>query len=295
MILRPCLLFALVAMWSVCLSAQELLVSGSWLASHLNDPEVTVIHVGSPQDYAEGHIPGARLVRLEDISVTGPNDLRLQLPRVDALREAFGKLGVTDTNRIVLYRAQGALQSVTRVWFTLDYLGLGARAAILDGGFARWQAEGRAVTKDPVAAASATFTPRPRPIQVVSAEWVRMHRADPAVQVIDARAPEFFSGAQKGMMPRAGRVPGAINVPYTSFFDQDGKFRSPDELRTLLRADGKGAQPLRVTYCHIGQQATVAYFAARLLGLDVRLFDGSYQEWSQRTEFPVETDASAGK
>jgi thiosulfate/3-mercaptopyruvate sulfurtransferase len=122
-----------------------------------------------------------------------------------------------------------------------------------------------------------------------------MQRSNPSVLVLDARAPEFYSGAQKGMMSRAGRVPGAVNAPYTSFFDEQGKFRPREQLLRLLRADGTAPQPLRVTYCHIGQQATVPYFASRLLGLEVRLFDGSYQEWSQRTEFPVETDPPSGK
>lgn len=295
MSLRHCLLLFFLIALSSCLPAQDMLVSGSWLADHLSDPEVAVLHVGSPEDYDAGHIPGARLVRLEDISVTGPNELRLQLPRVDALREAFGRLGVTDTNRIVLYRSKGAIQSVTRVWFTLDYLGLGERTSILDGGLPVWQAEGRPVTTAPVTAANTSFTPRPRPIQVASAEWVRMQRSNPSVLVLDARAPEFYRGAEKGMMPRAGRVPGAVNAPFSSFFDEQGKFRSKQELLRLLRADGAAPQPLRVTYCHIGQQATVPYFASRLLGLEVRLFDGSYQEWSQRTEFPVEADSPNGK
>jgi thiosulfate/3-mercaptopyruvate sulfurtransferase len=275
--------------------AEQMLVSTSWLAERLSDPQVVVLHVGTPKDYDEGHIPGARLVRLEDITITDERGLRTQLPRVEALLETFGKLGVTDESRVVVYSANAEIQSATRVWFTLDYLGLSDRISMLDGGLALWQKEARPLSKEAVPAASGGFTARPAPVRVASAEWIRMHLKDPAVLPVDARTPQYYSGADKGMMVRGGRIPGAISVPYSSFFADDGRLKAPEELRRLLKAGTTAQEPVRVTYCHVGRQATVPYFVGRYLGLDVRVFDGSFQEWSQRTEFPVESDSPNGK
>ncbi len=289
-------LIAILLTWLVPLiPAQEMLVSGAWLEERLGDPDVVVLHVGAPADFDEGHIPGARLVRPADISITDTNGLRTELPRVDALRESLGKLGVTDRSMVVVYHVGGAVQAATRVWFTLDYLGLGGRSAMLDGGLALWKKEGRAISKEAVPPAIGSFTPRPAPVKVASAEWIRTHLKDPSVTVVDARTPEYFSGDEKGAMPRAGHIPGALNVPYSSLVDADGRFKSRQELRKILRVGEHRPEPLRVTYCHVGNQASVAYFVARYLGLDVRLFDGSFQEWSQRAEFPVEQGSAESR
>lgn len=287
--MRGLLLFSLVVAASCSAFGQGMLVSGNWLEQHLNDREVVILHVGAQQDYDEGHIPGARLVQLSDISVTDDAGLRLQLPRTELLREALGKVGVTDTSSVVVYHATPAVQSATRVWFTLDYLGMSDRASLLDGGLALWKKEGRALSKEAVAGAGNGPTLRPRPIQVVSAEWMEQHLNDPSVLRLDARTPNFYSGADKGSATRAGHIPGAINTPYLSFFDTEGRLRSREELRSLLHVGSAPPEALRVTYCHIGQQATVPYFVARYLGLDVRLFDGSFQEWSSREALPIET------
>ena len=144
--------------------AQEMLVSGASLEERLGDADLVVLHVGAPADYEEGHIPGALLVRLEDISVTGAGGLRTELPRVDALRETFGKLGVTDRSMVVVYRVGRAVQAAARVWFALDYLGLGGRSAMLDGGLMFWKKEGRAISKEAVPPAIGSSTPRSAPV-----------------------------------------------------------------------------------------------------------------------------------
>ena len=259
-----------------------MLVSTDWLAAHLHDDSLVILHVGSPKDYDAGHIPGARLVTLADISITDDQGLRLQLPPVPALEAAFARLGVTGRSRIIVYAGTESVQSATRVWFTLDYLGLGGRSSLLDGGLALWHSEGKPSTAEAPPPASGSFTPHPSPDRVVTADWVRAHLDDKTVQILDARTPEFYTGASAGNMPRAGHIPGARNVPYPSVFDEHGKLKPEPVLRGML------APRTTVSYCHIGQQATVLYFVARYLGLDARLYDGSFQEWSRRTDLPVQ-------
>lgn len=279
---------------SLALSAApnpSILVSGDWLADHLKDQSLVVLHVGSQKDYEAGHIPGARLVTLNDISITDQRGLRLELPPVSDLEEAFGRVGVSDGARIVVYAGTESLQSATRVWFTLDYLGLGDRAALLDGGLALWRAKGRPLSTGAASVDPRKVTAHPAAKLVVSAEWVRRHLHDRNVQLLDARLPEFYSGANAGGMPRAGHIPGARNAPFTSVLAEDGKLKPLQSLQAILHAGGGQEPALTVSYCHIGQQATVLYFVARYVGLDARLYDGSFQDWSGRSELPVEPAA----
>ena len=268
--------------------AVPMLVSTDWLASHLGDESLVILHVGSQKDYDAGHIPGARLITLADISITGEHGLRLEMPPVTALEAAFGRVGVGDSSRIVLCPGTESVQSATRVWFTLDYLGLGGRASLLDGGLAAWRAQARPMTTEAPHPSPRKLTARPATERIVNAEWLRAHLDDRQVQVLDARTPEFYSGANAGGMPRAGHVPGARNVPFSELLDEQRKLKPVASLREIMTPSPGGAPALTVTYCHIGQQATLVYFVARYLGLEARLYDGSFQDWSSRPELPVE-------
>ncbi len=270
-------------------AAGDMLVTTDWLANHLTDDDLVLLHVGSEKDYTAGHIPNARLVTLQDISVTGERGRRLELPAVDALERAFGKFGISERSRIVVYSGNDVVQSATRVWFTLDYLGLGERASLLNGGLSLWRSEGRSiVTGAPAQVAAVDFKARSRPELVVDAEWIRIHTTDPAIALVDARTPEFYNGASAGMMPRAGHIPGAINIPFTTLLDEQRRLKSPEDLAALLVP---AKNKLMIAYCHLGQQATLLYFAARYLGVDARLYDGSFQDWSTRPGLPVKAAA----
>ena len=266
----------------------DMLVSTDWLAQHLQDRDLVILHVGGPKDYEAGHIPGAQLVQLSDISITGDRGIRLELPPVELLRQAFGKLGVSDRSRIVIYPGTESVQSATRVWFTLDYLGISGRASLLDGGLSSWRAENRAISTEVPKPTPASFTARPNEALLVDAEWLRTHLTDTGVQVVDARAPEYFTGASPGITWRPGRIPGARNVPFSSLLDEQRKLKTAD-LASILQSPAK----VTAAYCHLGQQATLVYFAARYLGMDVRLYDGSYQDWSTRLGLPVEKGPAA--
>lgn len=277
-----------------------LLVTTTWLEQHLRDPNLVLLHVGEPKEYMEAHIPGARYVSLDDISVsdhTTPGGLMLQMPTADQLREKLAALGISSNSRVVVYYGNDWVTPATRVIFTLDYAGLGERASLLDGGMQLWKKEKLPLTRDvPETRKGNLATLRIRPI-VVDAEWVKANIGKPGISVVDGRAAAFYDGVQtgRGMWAphRTGHIAGAKSVPYTEITNEELKLKSATELAAIFAKAGVQPGDTVVGYCHIGQQATGMLFAARSLGHKVLLYDGSFEDWSAHAGYPVET--AAGK
>jgi thiosulfate/3-mercaptopyruvate sulfurtransferase len=122
---------------------------------------------------------------------------------------------------------------------------------------------------------------------MVDASWVSANLKKPKIAIVDARTPEFYTGASAGRMPRAGHIPGAVNIPFSSLADSANKMKDSPTLRQILTDAGIKQGDQIVSYCHIGQQATVVYFVAKYLGYDARLYDLSFEDWSKRSELPV--------
>jgi thiosulfate/3-mercaptopyruvate sulfurtransferase len=279
----------------------SLLVTPAWLAQHLHDPDLVLLHVGDKGEYASAHIAGARLVGLDEISVSDHSGkgLMLEMPAADSLRKDLAALGISDKSRIVVYYGKDWVTPATRVVFTLDFAGLGGQTSLLDGGMGAWTRAGNPVTDVVAAQKTGTLSAlRERPI-VVDAEYVRAHTGKPGISVVDGRAAVFYDGVQHGggmgVDHRAGHIPGAKSVPYTEITTDQLLLKSPAELEALFTSAGVGPKDTVVGYCHIGQQATGMLFAARTLGHPVFLYDGSFEDWSRHTEFPVENPAEKKK
>lgn len=279
-------------------SRDTLVVSTSWLGAHLKDPNLVLLHLGVKSDYDTSHIPGARFITLNDVSVsdsTSETGLTLQMPAPEELRTRLEAIGISDASRVVVSYGRDRIAAATRVLYTLDYAGLGKQASLLDGGVEAWVREGRPMTADvPVATTGKLATLRIQPT-VVDADFVKAQVGKPGVVVIDGRLPAFYNGEQTGgsaQRPhRTGHITGAKNVPYTDTLDGEQKLKPADALAAMFA--GAGAKPgdTVVTYCHIGQQATAVAFAARTLGFKVLLYDGSFEDWSRRTDLPVTNPA----
>ncbi|HKH90386.1 MAG TPA: sulfurtransferase [Gemmatimonadaceae bacterium] len=271
-------------------------VSTEWLAKNLKDPNLVLLHVGDRAEYDAGHIPGARHVKLDDISVSShdrQSGLMLEMPQPDSLRARLEVLGISDRSRVIVYYGNDWVSPATRVIFTLDYAGLGQSAALLDGGMQAWKAERRPLTTEPTKAPAGQLAAlRIKPI-VVDAAWVKSRLGDPKLHLIDARAAVFYDGVESGGS-RKGHVAGAKSLPFTEIADDELRLKSSDALRALFARAGVSPGDTVVAYCHIGQQATAVLFAARSLGHPVLLYDGSFQDWARRPELPVE-DPRAGK
>ena len=277
---------------------EPMLVTVDWLADHLNDPSLVLLQIGDKKDYDKGHIPGAQFLEYESISTPHNHGvtLMLELPPVEQLVSVFERLGVSNSSHIILYFGTNWVSPTTRVYWTLDYLGLGDRASILNGGLVAWEATHHSVTTEIKQPAKGSITQAPRKEIVADAEWVSHHLNQAAVTIIDARNHEFYNGSQSDGNPRSGHIPGATNLVYLDVVDQDNnKFKSPDALKELFRAAGLKQGNLMVSYCHIGQRATVIYFTAKMLGYDAKMYHGSWEDWSHRKDLPIVTGESPNK
>lgn len=303
-ILRLASLVALTALIPVAAKAQKapkpaLLVSTQWLAEHINDKNLVLLHVGEKQEYEASHIAGSRLVSLKDISVSDrehPGGLTLQMPTASALHDDLAKLGISDSSRIIVIYGNDWIAPSTRLVFTLNYAGLGNNTSLLDGGTNAWKRGGHALTPDATALSAGSLAPLSIKPLVVDAEFVKANVGKPGISVVDGRAAAFYDGVQTGRgtsgNQRTGHIAGAKSFPYTDISGDDLKFKTVPELEALFAKAGVKPGDTVVGYCHIGQQATGMLFAARLTGHPVLLYDGSFEDWSAHTTYPVETKAT---
>ena len=273
-------------------SAAPLLVDAEWLSQHLTDRDLVVLHVGDDGEYRREHIPGARLITEADVSKphnhSNIKDMMLELPDAPTLRAQVSQFGISDNSRVVVYfGGEGLVQSATRIVFTLDYLGLGARTSLLNGGLAAWKGAGKAVTGVVPPAARGTLATPTHQQLVVDAAFVSSVPFRQGYKLVDARAPVFYKGVEPTMNGKAGHIRGAINIPFTDVTDANRVF-DRDRLAALFERAGVKPGDTLVAYCHVGQQATAVMFAARLLGHPVLLYDGAFQDWAVNDRGPVE-------
>jgi thiosulfate/3-mercaptopyruvate sulfurtransferase len=275
------------------------LIATDELAARLDAPGLVVLDVrhdlarpdwGEAQ-YRAGHVPGARFVHLDrDLSAppTGRNG-RHPLPTPEAAARMFGALGIDGGTQVVAYD-QGNGVYAARAWWMLRWLGHEA-VAVLDGGFARWTAEGRPVTTALPAVRAATLEPSVQP--TVAAEGVRASLARRSLLLVDARAPERFRGETEPLDPVAGHIPGARNRPAGANVNGDGTFKSPEELRAGFEALLRGRSAADVVhYCGSGVTACHNALAMTIAGLGLaRVYPGSWSEWVADPTRPVESGA----
>lgn len=268
------------------------IVTPEWVAERLGGDQLVLLHVGREDEYVDAHLPGARFVDRSAISAPMQEGaVVLEMPAVEQLESAFEALGISDSSLVVVYWGTDWVSPSARVVLTLDYIGLGTRSFLLDGGMPAWVAEGRGTTEEIPEANRGNLTPHQRSDVLVDLRWVQNHLDNPSVQIIDSRDREFYTGQEEGNASRAGHLPGASSIPFHEMLDDALRFKSPEELRKLLHEGGMAPGKTAVSYCHIGQQASVTYLVARILGYEARMYDGSMNEWSRYPELPLLTDS----
>ncbi len=274
--------------------AAPVLVTPAWVAGQMGSGTLVLLQIGDRDEYEKAHIPGAQYIALADVSDPDAK-LRLQMASVERLTGAFASRGVSDDSRVVLYWGNDWETPTARIFVALDALGLGDRTSIMNGGLPAWRAEHRPVTAEVTAPAAGHLTPHPRPGVIVDARWIERRLKDPAVTILDARDTEYYTGESdgRGRIPRPGHIAGAKSVPYSRLVAAPSEaLKDPSAIRAIFAAAGVPPGGEVVTYCHIGQQASLLYVAARLLGYRVHLYDGSYEEWSADPALPIEKSLS---
>jgi thiosulfate/3-mercaptopyruvate sulfurtransferase len=258
----------------------EMLVSTDWLAQHLNDPNVIIVHVGgSKADFESGHVPGARWLDMGTfIRNEAPGN---ELPSNENIQKAFGELGIGDKARVVLVANDWQPQAA-RAYFTLDYVGHGGRTALLDGGLEKWVIEKRPVSTETPQFAKADFSIMPNPQILATRERVEELMGD--ATMIDARPLWRY---------RAGHIPGASSMYWEKNLVSDAApmLSRPDDLRKKLEAAGLVSGKPLVVYCDSGMQSSFAYFVTKYLGYDPLNYDGSMSDWKAQKKPVVKGDA----
>jgi thiosulfate/3-mercaptopyruvate sulfurtransferase len=278
------------------------LISTDILASHLDGDWVVVDcrfdlqnESWGREQYVAGHIPGAVYASLSrDLAgpKTGTNG-RHPLPSLDALGATLGRLGIAPGAQVVAYDQDSSMYA-SRLWWLLRYTGHDA-VAVLDGGFAKWQREGRPTRGGEETRTPTTFALQPRPEMRIGVDAVASHLHDPRMLLVDARAPERFEGRTEPIDRVPGHIPGAVNHHYKSNAADDSTFLSPDVLRDAFARMLDGRDPSEaVMYCGSGVTACHNLLAMAHAGLPGgRLYAGSWSEWSAEPARPVEKGPSS--
>jgi thiosulfate/3-mercaptopyruvate sulfurtransferase len=276
--------------------AKPVLVTTDWLAEHLNDDGLVVAEVDeNPALYDEGHIPGAvKLHWRDDLQDPVERDL-VEKAEFEAL---LGRLGISNDTTVVLYGDRNNWFAAYAYWYLKIY-GHGD-ARILDGGRQKWIDEGRELSTETPSLEPATYTASQRDETIRAyRDAVRDSLGVEGRALVDVRSPQEFSGAlisppgyeQEGAQ-RGGHIPTAQSIPWAQAVRDDGTFKSADDLRALYEAKGVTADKGVTAYCRIGERSAHTWFVLReLLGYrDVRNYDGSWTEWGNLVDVPIERD-----
>jgi thiosulfate/3-mercaptopyruvate sulfurtransferase len=280
----------------------SIFISTDALASALGDPRLRIVDAtlflpGTPRDaraeFEAGHIPGAAFLDLDTLA--DPNDpAPHSLPTDDAMTQRVQALGIDADSRVILYD-NSPIRSAARAWWMMRLYGVGASAAILDGGLPKWLAEGRATASGAATPAPGTATARIDRAQVRSKADMLANLASGGSQMLDARGAGRFTGTEAEPRPgmASGHIPGSRNLPYSALFAADNSMKSPDELRALYESVGIDLSRPVITTCGSGVTAAILLAGLETLGAtDVSLYDGSWAEWGFDPATPKATGAA---
>jgi thiosulfate/3-mercaptopyruvate sulfurtransferase len=271
------------------------IVDMKWVRDHLEDPGVVLVDcrfvLGKPdygrEAYLREHIPGAFYLDLEkDLSGTaGPAGGRHPLPEPDRFAAKLGAIGVNETVHVVAYDDQGGAMA-SRLWWLLTYFGH-HRVSVMNGTFSLWKERGYPVTAQVPETSPRLFTPRPQPGMLVDATEVLRKLNDPDSILVDSRELKRYLGEEEPIDPVAGRIPGAEHSFWKGVLNENGEWKSPDELAEHFARFPRDKE--LIVYCGSGVTATPNILGLKEAGFEkVKLYAGSWSDWITDPNRPVE-------
>ncbi len=259
----------------------NMFVDQQWLQAHQNDDNLVLLHVANPKSYDAGHIEGAVSINPPEYTIV-KDGLYWELPEKSKIDSTLTAKGVDNDSRIILYYGGDDHAATFRLYFTLDYFGIGDRVSILDGGLKGWKHRNlplTTATSDVKSVAVGSLKLKPRKKIKVDKKYVKKSIQKEGVNIIDARRATFYSGEQKGSYNRGGHIAGAGNICWLDVVDENMFIKDKAQLAEMYKSQGVSNGNQVVAYCHVGLRASTIYTLAKYLGFEARLYDGSFNEW----------------
>lgn len=285
----------LVALVSVGLSLfsfaeQPVLVSPQWLHEHLNDPDLVILYTGFAirADFEKEHIPGSRFCWYEWMAFNKPEGT-MYAPDLKTATQRLRDLGINENSKIVICHRAGDVTITSRIFMTLEHFGLRGRVSYLNGGIEAWKKAGYPVTSNPSVFKKGNYTAKGE-TALVDKDYVLAALKSTDKVVVDARLKRWYDGDPTGN-PRDGHITGSLNIPFPDMIDSTNSFKPVEELTKNFSTVVPDKKKEVIVYCFVGQTASVDYLTGRILGYEMKLYDGSMQEWSRDENLPMEKTA----
>lgn len=269
----------------------KILISTNWLAEHLSDPELVILHIGKKDEFDKEHIPKARAISMKELIIDYENGFRHELPDDEKLQSVLRNVGINQDSKVVIYYSdENVIPLATRLYFTLDYAGLGEQTSILNGGLIQWKNEKRKLSSEATDYEKGNFTMKKNAKVLADKEMILKNLEDPEAIIVDARPEEQYDGSEEDHnSPRRGHIEGAVNLPFYNVQQEENSylFKSDSELLKTFEELGINNNSMAIIYCGSGVWASPVYFVGKYLGYNVRLYDASFQEWGNDENLPI--------